>query len=440
MGTGNQFCGFLRIGIQESIFQSGDDELESLRWLNTEKREKIMSTLSKLKSGFCFHLKFAITSFCVRFRFGKKEKHGILLLRNDGLGDFLISIPLMMQIYDAAKKRGSTVTVVVSENMLDFASRCPFFDNIITIPLRNPMGNFLTRIAVLRQFAGIQAETVINLMVFGRCGIEDYIAYFTKAERKFVLENFNAFPVYPGIAEFRNRSKFIYSSILEYNPEKTLQENETALASAALGTKFLSVPANLDFLRPLPSPPLPDTGNYYLVIAGSANSHKNWDVKKFASIINVITEFRPDLHAVMTGSANDMKIVCKVTTDCTSRKNITDLCGKTTLLELIALVENARFIITNDTGALHIAAILRRKTFCVIGLGHWGAYAPNPLYNTVEYFHTECECARCNWLCRKETNPAVYPCVREIETDTVRNAVLKFLAENTGTSRNENLL
>ena len=414
------------------IFQCGETGRERGKdnLNNTGKREKLISALQKQKSKVLFSLKFAIVFLYANLRFRKREKHGILLLRNDALGDFMVSIPLMMQIHATAKKYGSSVTVVVSENMLDFARRCPFIDNIIAIPPRQRMGNFFTRIATYCKFSGIQAETVINLMVFGRCGIEDYISYFIKAKRKLVLENLNVFPVFSEIAEFRKRTKFIYSEILEYNPEKTLQENETALASAALSENFLSIPGNLDFLNPLPPSPLPNIDNYYLVIAGSANPHRNWEAEKFASIINSIAEFYPDLRAVMTGSANDMEINRSVTGHCNSGESIIDLCGRTALMQLIALIKNAQFIITNETGPLHIAALLSKKVFSITGLGHWKIYVPNPLYDTVIYIHAKCDSARCNWICRKETNPDIYPCIREIETEMLWNAVRTYLSDD----------
>ena len=397
----------------------------------TEKSEvhnKFINAFISLLSASFFWLKFGITSLCAGIYFRKKEKHGILLLRNDALGDFMVSIPLMMQIYDVAKSCGSSVTIVVSENMYDFACRCPFFDSVIAIPSQMGMGKFCTRIANLRKFAAIRAKTVINLLVFGRCGIVDYIVYFITAKHKFTLENLGIFPVFPGIEEFRNRTKFIYSGILKYDPGKTLQENETALASAALNEHFSPRPGPLDFLRPLPDPPAPGAQEYYLVVPGSADPRKCWEKEKFASLIDSITEVRPDLRAVMIGSSGDKEISRAVVECCTHKEAVADLCGRTTLMQLIALVDKAQFVITNDTGPLHIAALLRRRTFCLTGLGHWGAYVPNRLYETVDCIHSECDCARCSWMCRKETNPAVFPCVRAIEPEMVWSRIRAFLA------------
>ena len=381
-----------------------------------------------LISSVCFSLKSGLTSFCARLRFGRRERHGILLLRNDALGDFMISIPLMMQIHEAAAKRGTTVTVVVSEPMRDFAGACPFFDTVISIPARKDMGSFRKRISLFRKFAGLRADVVINLPIFSRCAIEDFIVHFIKAERKFTLENLKIFPVFPGTEEFRNRTKFIYSGILKYDPEKTLQENETALASAALNEHFSPRPGTLDFLRPLPDPPAPGAQEYYLIVPGSADPRKCWEKEKFASLIDSITEVRPDLRAVMIGSSGDKEISRAVVECCTHKEAVADLCGRTTLMQLIALVDKAQFVITNDTGPLHIAALLRRRTFCLTGLGHWGAYVPNRLYETVDCIHSECDCARCSWMCRKETNPAVFPCVRAIEPEMVWSRIRAFLA------------
>lgn len=397
----------------------------------TEKSEvhnKFINAFISLLSASFFWLKFGITSLCAGIYFRKKEKHGILLLRNDALGDFMVSIPLMMQIYDVAKSCGSSVTIVVSENMYDFACRCPFFDSVIAIPSRMEMGKFFTRIANLRKFAAIRAKTVINLLVFGRCGIEDYIVYLTEAQRKFTLDNRNTVLIYPGIIKFRNRTKFIYSEILEYDPRKTLQENEIFLASSAMQVKFSLLPGNLDFLRPLPEIPVSNIENFYLIVATSANSCRSWEPEKFAAIIDGVAEIRPDLRVIMTGSAGDIKIISEVIQHCAHNDMIVNLCGKTTLIQLIALADKAQFILSNETGPAHISALLHKKVFAVTGLGHWGIYMPNPLYDTVVCIHSECEDFRCGWSCRKKGASKVFPCIRDITVEAVLEEIKLFLA------------
>ena len=379
-------------------------------------------------AAFNFWLKFGINFFCKHLRFAKKEKHGILLLRNDALGDFIISIPLMMQIYNIAKKRGISVTIIVSESMRGFASACPFFDTVISIPGRKNMSSFFKRTGIFCKLTGIQADIVINLTIFSRCAIEDWIVYFITAKHKFTLENLGIFPVFPGIEEFRNRTKFIYSGILKYDPQKTLQENEIALVSVALGEKISVNPGNLDFLKPFPETSFLDTAEYFLVVPGSADPRKCWEPEKFAALIDSIAENHPNLQAVMIGSADDMENSRAVRKYGIHKETILDLCGKTSLMQLIALIDKAKFVITNDTGPLHIAAILHKKTFCIIGLGHWGAYAPNPIYRTVDCIHAECDCIRCSWMCRKDQNPKIYPCIRSIEAKTVWQAVHSYLS------------
>ena len=47
--------------------------------------------------------------------------------------------------------------------------------------------------------------------------------------------------------------------------------------------------------------------------------------------------------------------------------NCTDSSGKLTISELIALIDNAALMITNDTGPMHIAFALKTKTVALFG-------------------------------------------------------------------------
>jgi ADP-heptose:LPS heptosyltransferase len=75
-------------------------------------------------------------------------------------------------------------------------------------------------------------------------------------------------------------------------------------------------------------------------------------------------------------------------------EHIISLCGKTSLNESASLIEQARVIITNDTGLMHIAAAFKKKV-----LSFWGnttpqfgmvPYLPNPVSKIMEVDGLKC--------------------------------------------------
>jgi len=60
------------------------------------------------------------------------------------------------------------------------------------------------------------------------------------------------------------------------------------------------------------------------------------------------------------------------------KSKITNFVGKTNLSELVALIGQAKLLITNDGGPLHIAVALKTKTVSIFGPVDSSVYGPFP--------------------------------------------------------------
>ena len=83
-------------------------------------------------------------------------------------------------------------------------------------------------------------------------------------------------------------------------------------------------------------------------------------------------------------------------------RRVINLCGQTSLVELVLLIEKANRVITVDTASLHIAIALHKKTYAIVGGGQWGRFFP---YNNVENVHwlnEKMDCYQCEYHCKFE--------------------------------------
>ncbi|MBN2773012.1 MAG: glycosyltransferase family 9 protein [Prolixibacteraceae bacterium] len=98
-------------------------------------------------------------------------------------------------------------------------------------------------------------------------------------------------------------------------------------------------------------------------------------------------------------------------------ERIINLCGKTSLSESADLVKNARIVLTNDTGLMHIAAAYKKKI-----LSFWGntipefgmvPYLPDPVSKIMEIKNLKCrpcsklgyeKCPKKHFRCMMEIN------------------------------------
>lgn len=97
-----------------------------------------------------------------------------------------------------------------------------------------------------------------------------------------------------------------------------------------------------------------------------------------------------------------------------------NLAGKTSLRELIALIQACSAFLTNDSGPMHIAAALKTPLVAVFGSTNEVATGPYE-HGTVIHKHVECS------PCYKRTCPIDFRCMTRIESDEVYNALQRLL-------------
>ena len=112
---------------------------------------------------------------------------------------------------------------------------------------------------------------------------------------------------------------------------------------------------------------LPDelAGKPLVILHPGANwPHKRWAPERFAALGDRLAGARR-VHIAVTGGPDDAAIASVIAAQ--MRRPATVLAGRTTLRELGGCLEQARLVISNDTGVLHMAAALARPIIALYG-------------------------------------------------------------------------
>lgn len=115
---------------------------------------------------------------------------------------------------------------------------------------------------------------------------------------------------------------------------------------------------------------------YAILFPGAGEVQKQWPLDRFALIADMLKR-EYDIEIRICGSQSDYELGEKIISYCNTADPI-NLCGKTNLLALVNQISSAKFLFTNDSSALHIAACLNIKTVCVLNGRHYGRFAPYP--------------------------------------------------------------
>jgi ADP-heptose:LPS heptosyltransferase len=113
------------------------------------------------------------------------------------------------------------------------------------------------------------------------------------------------------------------------------------------------------------------------------------------------------------------------------RSRVANTAGRLTLGDLLALLEGAACVLTNDSGPMHMAIALGRPTVCLFGPAnpeHYGQELPN-----VEIFYDRVFCSPCLYEADQPPCNGNNVCMQRIKPEPVIESVLRFVA---GKARN----
>ncbi len=111
---------------------------------------------------------------------------------------------------------------------------------------------------------------------------------------------------------------------------------------------------------------------YVCIHAGAQLPSRRWGAERFARVADAIAADGPTI--VLTGTAEESEVVAAVVAQ--MRCRAVNLCGRTSLWTLGALIEGAAALVCNDTGVSHIAAALRTPSIVVSCGGDVQRWAP----------------------------------------------------------------
>lgn len=331
----------------------------------------------------------------------------ILIIKPSALGDIVHTLPVL----DTIKRNYPHASVhwVVARGLHTFLEDHPLIDRLWIFDKekwKRP-GNFLSTIQELASFiTGLRQERFdvsIDLSGLLRSGL---ITMAANARYKL------------GFKEAGEGSAFFYSHRIHGSMKIHAIDRYLKIAEA-MGCR----PGPVRYpLAPHDTPPAigKDLPKEYVVMTPSAGKEANrWPARRFGQLASQL-----DLPSLLIGGKSDQAVADEVVQHAGGKA--ISLAGQTSLKELIPIIGNAKYFITNDTGPMHIAAALAVPVFAIFGPANpirTGPYGEN---HTV--IREELPCSPCyawkpctNWQCMEAiTVERVLAVIKEKEKKMTR--------------------
>jgi len=349
----------------------------------------------------------------------------ILVIKPSSLGDVIHALPFLKALRDAFPE--ALIDWVISKNLKGILEDNPLINELVIFNkdawkhVKN-LPDTISEISALKKtLKSKHYDMLIDLQGLLRSGI---IGFFTPATTKI------------GYQDAREGSRYFYDKKIRVNKNLHAVDRHLAVARA-IGAKSAKAqfplhitPAAADRAKKL----LGNIGEYIVIAPSARWLTKRWQTEDYASLINKIS-----LPCLITGSRTDRQIAQTITkisaqSEPETAKNhskkpekaktIINLCGKTDLKELTALIAGAKAVVSNDSGPMHIAAALDIPTIAIFGptdpakTGPYG-WGKNRKLKVIK---ADVPCSPCR---RKRCNKFI--CMKNIGVETVYKALKEYL-------------
>ncbi len=163
-------------------------------------------------------------------------------------------------------------------------------------------------------------------------------------------------------------------------------------------------------------------GKTPVILVPGARSHlKRWPSERFAVIADRLID-EQNAQILLVGEASEQPIVSAVMAG--MRHSATNLVGKTSLAQFMALLSLAKLVITNDSASLHAAELTGVPSVAIFGPTDEKKYGPRHPQSIVvrrTMICAPCELALC---------PYRHECMELIPADEVYSAAVKILKKS----------
>ena len=348
----------------------------------------------------------------------------VLFVRQDAIGDYILWLDTAKKYRNLFPQEKYKILLVGNALWCDLADILTYWDKVIPIDVKKFKSFSRYRWVLLREIQSLGASIAIQ---------PTYSREFYHGDA--LIRASNAFRKVGSVGDMSNRTwlkKIIsdrwYTELVTASTKQMteLERNSEFFQGFSKKPHQLSYPSM--FSIGLASSTEWEKRSYYVLFPGASLALKQWPIGYFAEIANRIYK-ETCLTGILDGRSSEKPLAESI-------QGLTDApleWAGTSLNELPKLLKHSKFLVSNDTSAVHIAVAVNTPVICILGGAYYGRFLPYPelpekqiILETVSY---SMPCYGCNGDCiypLKKNEPA--PCITNISVDAVWEKIKPLLS------------
>jgi len=329
--------------------------------------ELILNFLYRIKRVTFFIFGFFFKKYIIR---SKTENYSTAIIRLDAIGDYV----LFRSLVEEAKGNNEAQTFILigNEQWKDLAQKLDenIYDHFIWIDKNRLWSDFSYFIKKIREIRQFNFELLASSTHSRDFWYNDFVSLIVNSKYKIASNGDNL-----NISLKSKRLSDLFFNKLISVPEEIdfeFLKNKYFFSRVFKMDFFISKPTIL--LEDKIKIALPQ--KYAVINIGASNPKRKWAWQNYACLIKLLkSKYR--LPIVICGGPGDVDDSKKIEEEVGNL--VHNLAGKTSLYDLLHVLNGAEFLVSNETNAPHMAVALGVKQIFVISNGnHYKRFTPYP--------------------------------------------------------------
>ncbi|UFH55442.1 glycosyltransferase family 9 protein [Spirosoma sp. KNUC1025] len=311
----------------------------------------------------------------------------LVIMRFDVLGDYLLFRNYLSAIRQSATYRNFRIVFVGNKALKTIAETFDneLVDTFLWVDIYKLSTRPLYRFRVVRQVRQLGADVVFCPTYSRVLVLDDFMARVSGASERIGCQT-----DYVNIKRWEAAlGDQLYTRLIDSGPGFVFElERDRRIVEG-----FLQNPVTIQFPKlAIERAQAVDLPNRFVVFSlGAGQDFKIWPPARFAVVANFIQKYKPGYQFVVTGVADDRPLVAEFKAALTDTSQVQDLTGQLSLPQLVYVLSKATLLITNESGAVHLAASVSTPVVSVSqgkALVRWHPY-PADFHHSIHYVYPD---------------------------------------------------
>jgi heptosyltransferase-2/heptosyltransferase-3 len=342
----------------------------------------------------------------------------ILIINFGGIGDVLLSLPALKALRSYYPE--AEISVLVANKSYEVVKDLSFIDEVFTFAVAYggvmPFNKMLTNFWTLLSLRKKRFDLAVNMRTL--------VSEKGAGKIKFILA-----VIGPGIKAGRDtegRGNFYDIKIpetdagLKYEMEYDVETvNAFGINVTDRSIDFAVSEENIEKVNNLLKEEGISNDDVLIGIHPGGMPSRRWPLVNFSKVIKEISSMMK-CKFVVTGGNDEIDMAGELVK--TAGSTVVNMAGKLNIKETGALIKRCNAYIANDTGTMHIAAVLKTPLAAILGPGDMVRFNPINISDNVIVLYKKTECAPCD---KKECGSM--KCLKAVSVKEVTGAVHSLL-------------